>query len=142
MRLALVLVLVLGCKTDETPKPAPSKQTTLAPTQPSTPDPATEPAPTKSQQALAQRMAVLSKVAVTAKKHQGDCKGLADAIPALADSIRTTASLRADLDASDGAIEHGQMAQALAIVLSAGRGCETAGLDPLTDQLSDSASSK
>lgn len=151
--LVLVLVLGLGCKTDDTPKassPSPSPPSPrTAPTPPATPappppaePPPVEPAPTKSQKALAIRMEAIGKVAITAKKHQGDCKGLSEAVAALARDVRATASVRADLDEADAAIDRRQMAKALSMVLSASKGCETAAFDPLTDQLSESASSK
>ncbi|MBL9018094.1 MAG: hypothetical protein JNL83_28165 [Myxococcales bacterium] len=152
MRSVLVLVLALGCKTDDAsqPKPTAARPAATSPSTPpppppearTAPPPEAPPEPTKSQQALAARMAVLSKVTIAAKKNQGDCAALASAAVALGNDMRATAGVRADLDAADAAIEKRQLDQALAMVLKAARGCETAALDPLTDQLSDSASSK
>ncbi len=82
-------------------------------------------------------MAAIDKVAITAKKHQGDCKGLADAVSTLAESIRATAPVRSDLDESDAAIDRRQTAHALSMVLSASKGCDTAAFDPLTEQLTE-----
>jgi hypothetical protein len=152
MRLFLVLVLVLvpglGCKDDTgKPKAPPPTATQPEPASPPAPDPAPPaeepPAPaTRSQQALATRQAALTRVAVIARKYQGDCAALSSAAVTLGNELRATAEVRIELDPADAAAEQRQMEQVLAIVLKAGGGCEPAALEPITAQLSDNPSSR
>ncbi|CAN5923000.1 hypothetical protein BH11MYX3_BH11MYX3_17720 [soil metagenome] len=104
LRPLLLALAVLGaCKTDEAAKapPAPAAAPGSSATPAPAPVPAPPPPPTKSQQALAARAAVFSKLTITVKKSQDDCARLDAELAKLADDLRAAGKLTADIDKAD-----------------------------------------
>ena len=134
-----LLVLAGACKTDEQPKPAPAKLEVAPSPKPAPAPPPAEPPPpepTRSQQALEKRGAVFSKVAVTAKKNQGNCVKLAEAAAALGDEVRGVAALRGDLTREDAETDLSGSNRALQAWLELSVDCKDASkLEPVTNAL-------